>query len=333
MPSVLLGALAAGAASSLYNGGLALQALEARGAPSIESLRLSLLRRLVTRPRWLLGTGLTVLGWPLQTVALALAPLAVVQPGLAFGLLLLLVLGHWTLGEPVGRREALAVVGVVGGVAGLTLVAPAASDRHAPGAVLAIVLAGLALPAVAPYAAGRRARMRGTAAALSAGLALAWSGLSTKFVADALTAQHWFAAAAWAVATGLASGLGLLSEMTALQHRPATQVAPFVFVVQVVVPVVAAPPLTGEDWAHAPLGPSGVITGLVLVTCSAVLLITSPAVRSVVAEVKLSSESDSGGSLSAARRDANAATPNAEGAAGPGAVTTTRSPGDSDGIA
>lgn len=115
---MLLGALAACAASLLYNGGLALQALEARVAPAAESLRASLLRRLVVRPRWLIGTALTMVGWPLQTLALALAPLAVVQPGLAFGLLLLLMLGHHRLREPVGRREVVGIVGIVGGVAG-----------------------------------------------------------------------------------------------------------------------------------------------------------------------------------------------------------------------
>jgi drug/metabolite transporter (DMT)-like permease len=332
MPSVLLGALAACAASSLYNGGLALQALEARSAPSTESLRPSLLRRLVTRPRWLLGTALNVLGWPLQTVALALAPLAVVQPGLAFGLLLLLGLGHWTLGEPVGRREILAVVGIIGGVAWLTLAAPAASARHAGDAVLAIVLASLGLPAVAPYLA-RRARIGGITAALSAGLALAWSGLSTKFVADAVAAGHWAAAFAWAVATGLSSGIGLLSEMTALQRRPATRVAPLVFVVQVVAPVAVAPLVAGEDWAHAALGVWGVIVGIGAVICSAVVLITSPAVRSAVAEVDASPESDSERSPRPARRDASAAMRDADSTADRSAFTTTRSPGDSGGIA
>ena len=47
--------------------GLALQALDAREAPAEESLRPALLLRLVRRPRWLAGTGLSgLLGWPLQ---------------------------------------------------------------------------------------------------------------------------------------------------------------------------------------------------------------------------------------------------------------------------
>src|SRR5580765_6248828 len=109
MTSALLGTGAACAASSLYNAGLALQALDAREAPGEEGLRLSLLGRLVRRRRWLVGTALNVLGWPLQTVALVFAPLALVQPALAFGLVLLLGIAAHQLGERVGTREVAAV--------------------------------------------------------------------------------------------------------------------------------------------------------------------------------------------------------------------------------
>ena len=64
--TVILGAVLACSASLLYNVGLALQALDAREAPAEESLRPALLLRLVRRPRWLAGTGLNLLGWPLQ---------------------------------------------------------------------------------------------------------------------------------------------------------------------------------------------------------------------------------------------------------------------------
>ncbi len=66
---------------------------------------------LVRRARWLLGTGLSMLGWPLQVVALLLAPLVVVQPALAVGLLVLLFLAERMLGEHAGRNEHLGDVG------------------------------------------------------------------------------------------------------------------------------------------------------------------------------------------------------------------------------
>ena len=48
--------------------------------PEEHGLRLSLLLRLLRRPRWLAGAAMNFLGWPLQTVALLLAPLTSCSP-------------------------------------------------------------------------------------------------------------------------------------------------------------------------------------------------------------------------------------------------------------
>src|SRR5665213_3648940 len=87
MVDLVLGIGAAVGASTLYSLGIALQAMDAKEAPHEEHLRLALARNLIRRTRWLLGTALSILGWPLQVVALLLAPLVVVQPALAAGLL------------------------------------------------------------------------------------------------------------------------------------------------------------------------------------------------------------------------------------------------------
>ena len=50
----VIGIVCAVAASALFNGGIALQALEARRAPQTRSLRLSLLQVLLRRPLWVL---------------------------------------------------------------------------------------------------------------------------------------------------------------------------------------------------------------------------------------------------------------------------------------
>ena len=62
---------------------IVLQAAETRRAPLSDAGRPSLLVRLARRPRWLAGTALLVAAWPLQVLALALAPITVVQPLLA----------------------------------------------------------------------------------------------------------------------------------------------------------------------------------------------------------------------------------------------------------
>ncbi|HEX2708534.1 MAG TPA: hypothetical protein VHM66_11065, partial [Solirubrobacterales bacterium] len=74
----------------LYNTSIALQAMEARGVSGEHSLRVSLIGKLVRNRKWLGATALGLLGWPLEIAALLLAPLTVVQPCLACGLIVLL---------------------------------------------------------------------------------------------------------------------------------------------------------------------------------------------------------------------------------------------------
>jgi len=104
-----LGIAAAIGASLLYNTSIALQALEAREVPGEHSLRPSLIGRLVRNKRWLGATALGFAGWPLEIGALLLAPLTVVQPCLASGLILLLWLGAKKLGEAPGRSAELSI--------------------------------------------------------------------------------------------------------------------------------------------------------------------------------------------------------------------------------
>ena len=78
----------------------------------------------------MLGTGLSILGWPLQVIALLLAPLVVVQPALAAGLLVLVFVGQRMLGEHAGRHEHIAMAAIVIGVIGAGLCAPPRSTGH-----------------------------------------------------------------------------------------------------------------------------------------------------------------------------------------------------------
>ena len=283
MPAILLGVVAATSASALYSVGIAVQALDARLAPAEERLRLALAARLVRRARWLAGTGLTILGWPLQLVALLWASIVVVQPALAAGLLLLLALSARILGEPPRRRDVVATIAIVVGIAVLAVAAPAPSHEHAHGAPLALALTALALLALAPYLLDRLGRGHATVTVAGAGVGYATGGVTTALAADALHRGAWLEALAWAVATGLASGSGLLSEMSALQERPAIHVAPVVFTIQTVVPVALAPWLL-----HATLTDPGqlpaVLAGLALVVAGSWALSRSPALLGLTGE-------------------------------------------------
>src|SRR3954452_24670231 len=105
------------AASAAYKGGGALHGAPARLEPETCALRLSLLGRLARRRRWLLGTALTVVAFPLQVIAYANAPLSIVQPALAAGLVLVLFLGARYMGELVRPRHYVAVAAIIAGLA------------------------------------------------------------------------------------------------------------------------------------------------------------------------------------------------------------------------
>jgi drug/metabolite transporter (DMT)-like permease len=262
MPAILLGLGAAILASACYSVGIAIQALEARVAPADERLRLALAARLARRVRWVAGTALTVVGWPLQLVALLWASVVVVQPALAAGLLVLLAISSRMLGETPRRRDTVATLAIVAGIAVVTVAAPAPSHDHAHGARLTLALAGLATLVLAPYVLERLGRGRSSVTVVGAGVGYATGGITTVLAADALARGAWLELAAWAIATGAASGCGLLSEMSALGQRPAIHVAPVVFTVQTAVPVALAPWLLG-----AVLGEEGRVGVLAAALC------------------------------------------------------------------
>ena len=281
MPLLLLGLTAALVSSTLYNVGVALQAFEARKTHSDHSLHPSLIGKLVQRPFWLAGLACVIVGWILQGASLLVAPLTIVQPTLAAGLVVLLLVGARFLDEPVGRRELLAVIAIVAGVAGLTVAGP--HGRPEPVSEPLLVLASICFAAIAlaPYLA---TWVRGHSAlvVLSAGLSYAWCGISTNLAAHALERGELIDVGLWVVSTATAGGLGLLSEMTALQTRPAIRVFPIVLVVQIVVAVVLAPGLAGESWSGTPLHGLPLLVALAIVAVGTATLASAPAVSAVL---------------------------------------------------
>lgn len=279
---VALGIVAAVAASLLYNTSIALQALEAREVPHEHGLRPSLLGRLLRNRSWLAATGLGLLGWPLEIAALLLAPLTVVQPCIASGLILLLWLGTTRLGETPGPRELLAVAAIIVGIAGVAWAAPERSTDHAGAGAIAVALVLVAIPVLAPYAFRRRVGVIGTLAVLSAGCGYAWTAIASKLLTDELAAGAVLVAIAW-LATAVASeSLALLSEMSALQRRPATHVAPAMFAIQVLVPVVLAPLIFDEAWGETPLGGLALVAFIALAVAGAVLIAGSKPVGALL---------------------------------------------------
>jgi drug/metabolite transporter (DMT)-like permease len=274
-----LGVLVASGASTCYEVSYALQALEARRVQLYRTVQVSLLARLARRPLWLGAIALAAAGWPLQLLALSLAPLTVVQPVLALGVVLLLVLAARILHERIGTRELICSAGIVLGVAGIAWAAPARSSSHAGPLALGVVLGGLGVFVAAPYvaAAGGRA-LAALWLVVSAGAGDAWAAFGAKLLVDELSGGHWAVAAGFGAASAAALGAGLLSETSALQHYPASRVGPAVMAMQVAIPVLLAPLVGGEHWGDTPLGGGVLVLSLVVVTVSGVVLTASRAI-------------------------------------------------------
>jgi drug/metabolite transporter (DMT)-like permease len=283
MASLLIGILLAAGASTLYSVGIAVQALDARETAQRHTLRISLLAHLVRRMRWLLGTGMTVLGWPLQILALGYAPLVVVQPALACGLLVLLAAGERLLGEPPGRRELISVAAIVAGVAGIAALAPKHTTHHVHGVAIYIVLTLLGAAAFTPFILQLIGRQIANVTMIGAGLGFAWSGLVNQFVADAAENGHWLTAITWAIGAAVAAVVGLTCEMSALQRRPAILVAPIVFVVQTLVPVLLAPLVLDASFLDSPLSGVPLLGCLMVLLIGATVIARSPALLAISA--------------------------------------------------
>lgn len=277
-----LGIVAAIGASCLYNTSIALQALQVRDVHHEHSLKPSLLGKLLRNKSWLAATALGLAGWPLEIVALLFAPLTVVQPCLASGLIVLLWLGVKRLGETPGRREYLAVAAIVVGVVGVAWAAPERTTEHAATWAIALSLGIVAVPVALPYLLRGRAAAAGTIAVISAGCGYAWTAIASKLLTDELSEGALLIAVAW-LATAIASeALALLSEMSALQKKPATHVAPVMFAFQVLVPVILAPLIFMEKWSGTPLDGGALVFFMLVALLGVILLAGSKAVGAVI---------------------------------------------------
>jgi hypothetical protein len=99
-------------------------------------------RRLLRRRRWMVGQGATMLGTGAQVAALAVAPVAVVQPTLAVTLVFGLGLRAVRTRRVPLRKELLGVALTTGGLVGFLLAARPATAVHPPQpSTVAIVVA------------------------------------------------------------------------------------------------------------------------------------------------------------------------------------------------
>jgi drug/metabolite transporter (DMT)-like permease len=230
------------------------------------------------------ATLLSVGGWPLQVLALQHAPLTLVQPTLALGLVLLLALGVHILGEHVGPREVVGVAAIIGAVAVVAWAAPSQTGGVTANAGTAAALALLGAVAVLPIAAGAVRQCPVALLVVGAGAADGLAAFVAKVVAQDASNGKWLAVVAWAALVAAVVLLGLIAESTALQRAAATRVAPPVLSMQIAIPVVLAPLVGGEGWSDSPLGGVVLAAALAILVAGVTLVAGSRAVAGVIAE-------------------------------------------------
>jgi drug/metabolite transporter (DMT)-like permease len=278
-----LGLASALAASALFNVGIVLQALDARAAPRELGLRLALLRRLLARPRWLLGWLLGVAGiWP-QIVAYANAPFVVVQPALALGLLIVLALAERMLHERVGPKEVIGTVAIIGGVALVAWGSPSHTETHR-GWVPVVAVAGvLSIGGLAPFLVRGTRLDTAMLTIVAAGCGFGATNVATKLLGDDVDVSHYGNAAVWAV-VGLAMGVAAtVTNMTAFQRRAATTVVPVSTAVQTFLPIVFEPIFLRERWGSAAFDGAPIAAGLAAALVGSVLIAGNRGVSDLIA--------------------------------------------------
>ena len=122
IPGILL-ALACALASNI---GFLYKHRGARAAMPVDVTRPFKTTRSLYASRWFaIGMLVAVVAWLFHVAAMAVAPLSVVQPVLAGGVVLLAVMAERTLGVSVGRRQWLGLALTAGGLMLLGLTLPA----------------------------------------------------------------------------------------------------------------------------------------------------------------------------------------------------------------
>jgi hypothetical protein len=214
----------------------------------LHSLRLLLSSRL-----WLIGFASESVGFALYVLAVALAPLALVQAVSAGGIGVLALLVARTRGTRLDRRERLGVTIAIGGLALLGISLVGGSEHGESGSWIGIALwlgASAALAGALSGSALARARGGSAVLGLAAGILFAAGDVSTKVAV--------VGGASLAVAPAMAAfyGLGTITLQMAFQRGGALTAAGIATLATNAIPIVAAMTLFAEP---LPSGVAGVV--------------------------------------------------------------------------
>jgi hypothetical protein len=187
--------------TSSFNTGLILEKRALDKMPALNLRKVAVvIVSLLASPAWLVGFALMATGLACQVIVLTFEPISLVQPILASGLALSLVLSRLVLRERLAGAEAWCVAAMVVSLVLLALsqdAAPAGSAQNAStlpavAVIVPSIAAGL-LIAVRPLRAplGRhRSAATGICAGIGTGLLYGVASLTTKGLSGILTRSH-----------------------------------------------------------------------------------------------------------------------------------------------
>ena len=177
-----------------------LELMEAEKVPDEYALKMSLIGRLIRRPRWLLGAACDVVGYITQAAALALAAVVFVMPIVASGIVMALFLGAALTHRSVRPSDWLAAVVLSTGLAAfLYEVSPTGGGDLAPTSrwILAgptvVVGIGVCIAAARGVRGPPRGALLGIAAGISFGVAAVLTKAVVHYLGDGVFAWvgHW----------------------------------------------------------------------------------------------------------------------------------------------
>jgi drug/metabolite transporter (DMT)-like permease len=183
------------------------------------------------RSRWfVIGWVVAVVAWAFHVLALALAPLSIVQVILASGLVLLAVMADRLFGFAVGPRQWIGLIAMSAGLALITLTQPPVDGAHsafAPAAMAGFEGGLMVLAAVliaVPRVVALRSERRGLALGAASGVLFGVSDVALKGLVGMVGGGPLASAVPWALVALAASVSAFYASARGLQDGDAVPV-------------------------------------------------------------------------------------------------------------
>ncbi len=235
-------------------------------------------RRLAASRWFAAGWGLAAAAWMVHVAALSMAPISLVQAVLAGGAVTLAVMSQRLFGDPVERRQWLALILGGCGLALLAVTVPQFSGSHSEFALgpilgfeggLMLLAAALALG----HRSERLAARRGILLAALAGTLFALAGIAIKGLTGAEGVEA-PVVIPWVAIVIVCGALAQYTAVAALQRGGAIETIGLMGLVANAIQISGGVLVFGDPLSADPLGIGLQATAFAMVCCSALLLPT-----------------------------------------------------------